>query len=92
MLHFLVPPYPENLAFYRATSSTVTLTWSRPQPLYGDLISYHVKYEPAKSDEKNSKAKIIDWMSESSLVRCTLSGLIPSTIYDIQVVICYCYL
>ena len=59
-----------------ASLTSITLTWQRPNPVYGRIIGYNVSYSV---DERNS-------FNEMALnVRHTITGLEPGSVVDVTI-------
>lgn len=79
--HLNTPPAPTNLEVQRKSSSSVTFSWERPSPAHGNITLYRVIYW----EQNTTGATGVEWRSNLRYVEYTLTGLKPSTSYQIQV-------
>ena len=79
LLHPTVPAAPRNVTVVTPaiTPTTILVTWDPPFPIYGDIISYSVRYSFVDSDNLR--------INNITDLNITLSGLMEYTIYTIVV-------
>ncbi|PVD22956.1 hypothetical protein C0Q70_16216 [Pomacea canaliculata] len=75
------PAAPLDLKVVRTSSTSVTFSWSRPEPVRGNISLYRVLFWPLNS----TGAKGVEWRSNNRYVEYTLTGLRPLTTYQLQV-------
>lgn len=80
----LVLSAPKNLTLERRSSSSLTFAWLRPEDARLNTTAYTIIYWKGYVKELSTK-KGVEWESSEVKVEYTLTGLEPSTSYNIQV-------
>ena len=73
------PAAPGSLTVVTSSSSTLTIAWSTPDPLNGQLAAYELQYGPEATFADDLRATLI-----FSINQYTIFGVQPSVLYRVR--------
>jgi len=89
---FSVPTSPRSVAVDTSDVTSVSLSWRPPHPTNGIITGYsigHYKSRHGLSQPASDLDKTVTMVAQPSLLRYNVTGLLPYTTYQLQVIILY---